>query len=48
MVYCSMAFAYKAVNLNAPKTGADALPFAMVLMSFAAVAFVVGAKKYQR
>lgn len=45
---CTMAFAYRAANLNAPKTGADALPFAMILMSFAAVAFVVGAKKYQR
>jgi|GEM_PF-5178226 len=45
---CTLAFAYKSADLKSPKTGADALPFAMILMSFAAVAFVVGAKKYQR
>ncbi len=45
---CTLAFAYKSADLKSPKTGADALPFAMILMSFAAVAFVVVAKKYQR
>jgi hypothetical protein len=45
---CTLAFAYKSADLKSPKTGADALPFAMILISFAAVAFVVGAKKYQR
>jgi hypothetical protein len=44
---CTLAFAYKSADLKSPKTGADALPFAVILISFAAVAFVVGAKKYQ-